>query len=137
MHSAFVFGQESLVAENVEMHTRGNGMPSGYLVNLLLKGLQFLSIEIHVDENGEERDCAVPMQLVNGTGHVCASTVEGEEEDRQKKGTTGGVNGTDGVPLRKEVKKKQRKGTKCKGKNRVFCRKSPKETSNCSFFGGG
>jgi transducin (beta)-like 1 len=76
VHSAYCFGQESFCATNPSI-VHGD-VPSGYLVTLILKGLQFASIEQHVGEDGRERECNRPYLLLEP--HVCSVTGERNNE---------------------------------------------------------
>ena len=78
VHSAYCFGQESFCATNPSI-VHGD-VPSGYLVTLILKGLQFASIEQHVGEDGRERECNKPYLLLEP--HVCSVTEDGNNEKK-------------------------------------------------------
>ena len=94
VHSAYCFGQESFCATNPSIvHS---DVPSGYLVTLILKGLQFASIEQHVGEDGRERECNKPYLLLEP--HVC-SVVED---------TNNASNTTTDNSKKKQVKRKRK-----------------------------
>ena len=65
-HSAFTFAHESLVARTVGADAE---LPPGALVSFLQKGLQYVEIESHLQEDGTERACDEPFYLT--APHVC------------------------------------------------------------------
>ncbi|KAI9292117.1 WD40 repeat-like protein [Neoconidiobolus thromboides FSU 785] len=65
-HSAFTFQQESVVPSNTLNATT---IKPGALVNLALKGLQYMEIEAHVDEDGYTTHCQAPFTLLGK--HEC------------------------------------------------------------------
>ena len=67
-------------------------------MTLILKGLQFASIEQHVGEDGRERECNKPYLLLEP--HVCSATENGHH----------GMNLVGDGGKKKQVKRK-RKGT--------------------------
>ena len=60
-HSAFTFAYESLVTKSAV--TAGD-LPPGALISLLQKGLQYVEIEAHLNEDGSKRDCPDPFALL-------------------------------------------------------------------------
>ena len=65
-HSAFAFAHESLVARTVFADSE---VPPGALISFLQKGLQYVEIESHLQEDGVERACDEPFNLI--APHVC------------------------------------------------------------------
>lgn len=65
-HSAFTFAHESLVARSVIADSE---VPPGALLSFLQKGLQYVEIETHLQEDGTERACDEPFYLLSP--HVC------------------------------------------------------------------
>lgn len=66
MHAAFTFAHESLVARSTVADAE---VPPGALIAFLQKGLQYVEIESHLQEDGQERQCDEPFHLL--TPHVC------------------------------------------------------------------
>ena len=50
-HSAFTFGYESLVHKSSVANA---DLPPGALISILQKGLQYIEIEAHLNEDGSE-----------------------------------------------------------------------------------
>jgi len=67
LHSAFLFGQESLIANTNTIN--GSDVPPGALISYLQKGLQYKAIETHIGENGQEINCDEPFSLLQP--HIC------------------------------------------------------------------
>jgi transducin (beta)-like 1 len=65
-HSAFTFAQESLVSRSVVADSE---VPPGALISFLQKGLQYVEIETHLQEDGQERQCDEAFHLL--APHVC------------------------------------------------------------------
>lgn len=65
-HSAFTFAHESLVARSVVSDAE---VPPGALISFLQKGLQYVEIETHLQEDGSERVCDEPFTML--APHVC------------------------------------------------------------------
>jgi len=65
-HSAFTFAHESLVARSVVSDAE---IPPGALISFLQKGLQYVEIETHLQEDGSERVCDEPFTML--APHVC------------------------------------------------------------------
>ncbi len=65
-HSAFTFAHESLVARSVVSDAE---VPPGALIAFLQKGLQYVEIETHLQEDGSERACDEPFTML--APHVC------------------------------------------------------------------
>lgn len=104
VHSAFTFGQESLVAVN-STDLPVSDVPSGYLVALIQKGLLFSSIEVHVREDGTEKECERPFLLLEP--HRCS--VSGEAPTGHNAMAMDGANS--GTKASKKEVKRKRKGT--------------------------
>lgn len=68
IHSAFTFAYEALISKSTISH-QGAEVPPGALIAFLQKGLQLVSLEHHMNEDGSERACDEDMSLL--TPHVC------------------------------------------------------------------
>ncbi|CAH0487141.1 unnamed protein product [Peronospora farinosa] len=66
LHSAFTFAYESQLAKSSVINTE---LPPGALVSFLQKGLQYVGIEAHINEDGTERECDGDYSLLSA--HVC------------------------------------------------------------------
>ncbi|KAI0217341.1 hypothetical protein L0F63_002130 [Massospora cicadina] len=64
-HSAFVFREETL------RHYEPSGVkvPLGALVSVVQKGLQYMEVEAHLDEDGAEVNCTAPFTILGE--HQC------------------------------------------------------------------
>ena len=60
-HSAFTFGYESLVHNSSVANA---DLPPGALISILQKGLQYIEIEAHLNEDGSERAIPEPFALL-------------------------------------------------------------------------
>lgn len=65
-HSAFTFATESSVERG---GFDSSDVPSGALITLVQKGLQYQRIELHIDEAGVEMECEAPFSATRP--HVC------------------------------------------------------------------
>ncbi|KAK5583816.1 hypothetical protein RB653_005418 [Dictyostelium firmibasis] len=65
-HAAFSFYNESLVSKS---DINASNVPHGSLVSVLQKGLQYMEVEAHLQEDGTEINCTEPFSLVSN--HVC------------------------------------------------------------------
>ncbi|KAF0690402.1 Aste57867_18237 [Aphanomyces stellatus] len=65
-HSAFTFAYESQLAKSSVITTE---VPPGALISFIQKGLLYVGIEAHVNEDGTERDCEGEISLLNP--HIC------------------------------------------------------------------
>lgn len=72
VHSAFTFGQESFVSQS---EVRPADVTPGLLISVLQKGLQYSALEHHINEDGSEKKCGRPFNLLQV--HVC------EEEEKE------------------------------------------------------
>ncbi|KAJ2000792.1 hypothetical protein GGI02_004802 [Coemansia sp. RSA 2322] len=66
LHSSYIFQFES------QIHKNDNEIPSvepGSLIRVLQKGLQYMDVETHLNEDGTARLCTAPFSLVGK--HVC------------------------------------------------------------------
>lgn len=66
LHSAFTFAHESLVARSVVADAE---VPPGALLSFLQKGLHYVEVETHLQEDGTERQCDEPFHLLSP--HIC------------------------------------------------------------------
>lgn len=64
-HSAFVFREETLR----HYEPAGLKVPLGALVSVVQKGLQYMEVEAHLNENGEEINCSAPFTILGE--HQC------------------------------------------------------------------
>lgn len=69
VHSAYAFGHESYVAKS-QIDTKQ--VPPGALISFIQKGLQYVEMESHVNEDGTENVCDTPFSVVDK--HTCSST---------------------------------------------------------------
>ena len=76
VHSSFTFAYESLLTKSTATNA---DLPPGALITFLQKGLQYLGIEEHLNEDGSERRCDEEWGLLSP--HVCRA-VGGKEEGR-------------------------------------------------------
>jgi transducin (beta)-like 1 len=76
-HSSFVFGQESYISKPPISDVRHSLVPPGMLISLMQKGLQYLSIEHHLNEDGTEKSCNKPFHILEP--HVCEEPMVTEE----------------------------------------------------------
>ena len=60
-HSSFTFAYESLVTKSA---VTASDLPPGALISLLQKGLQYVEIEAHLNEDGTKRDMPDPFALL-------------------------------------------------------------------------
>ena len=74
VHSAFTFGQESFVSQS---EVRPADVSPGLLISVLQKGLQYSALEHHINEDGSERKCGKPFNLLQV--HVCEEEEKGAE----------------------------------------------------------
>jgi transducin (beta)-like 1 len=68
VHSAFAFGNESLVAKS---NIDGSAVPPGALISFIQKGLQYSEIEAHVHEDGTQTVCDADFSVLRA--HACSS----------------------------------------------------------------
>lgn len=66
VHSAYCFGQESFISK---ADIKAGNVAPGSLISLLQKGLHYVSIETHLNEDGTEKECSRPFSLLEP--HVC------------------------------------------------------------------
>lgn len=82
VHSAFTFAYESLITKSSAANA---DVPPGALITFLQKGLQYVGIEEHLDEDGSEKACAEPFSLLSP--HVCQVPTghkSGKEKDKNR-----------------------------------------------------
>ncbi|KAG1553263.1 hypothetical protein G6F49_008416 [Rhizopus delemar] len=91
-HTSFAFQYESQVEKSSYRDTH---IQPGALINIIHKGLQFMEIEAHMNEEGELMECSVPFSLLEPhhcelTGHtfdsepVKTAKRQRKEEKKQK-----------------------------------------------------
>nr|CCA22081.1 WD domaincontaining protein putative [Albugo laibachii Nc14] len=66
LHSAFTFAYESQL---VKSSVITSDIPPGALISFVQKGLQYVGIEAHLNEDGTERDCDTAYSLLDP--HIC------------------------------------------------------------------
>lgn len=66
IHSAFVFGHESIVSKS---SIDGSEVPPGALISFIQKGLQYAEIEAHVNDDGTESICDESFSVLKP--HIC------------------------------------------------------------------
>ncbi|ORX93815.1 WD40 repeat-like protein [Basidiobolus meristosporus CBS 931.73] len=80
-HSTFAFEHETHIHKS---ELRDLDVSPGTLINILQKGLQYMSIEVHLNEDGTERECSAPFSLL--TPHKCEKpTKKHKREDSSSK----------------------------------------------------
>ena len=67
IHSAFAFGHESLIMKS---SIDGSKVVPGALISYIQKGLQFVEIETHVNDDGTETLCDAAFSVVRP--HTCS-----------------------------------------------------------------
>ena len=92
-HTAFTFAHESLVARSVVSDAE---VPPGALISFLQKGLQYVEIETHLQEDGTERACDEPFTML--APHVCRlKSAVGRAAGGEDGGSGGGGGGGGGA----------------------------------------
>ncbi|TDH69590.1 hypothetical protein CCR75_009311 [Bremia lactucae] len=66
LHSAFTFAYESQLAKSSVINTE---VPPGALISFMQKGLQYVGIEAHINDDGTERECDGEFSLLSP--HIC------------------------------------------------------------------
>lgn len=113
----FAFENESQIARRLDGFRAYNVRP-GHLITLLVKALQMTLVELHMDDDGTERDCDAALSLL--APHTC---ILPEKRARKQPAATADASSTkmevDGDPPRsaassakKEKKKQQRQRDK-------------------------
>jgi transducin (beta)-like 1 len=92
VHSAFTFGQESFVSQS---EVRPADVAPGLLISVLQKGLQYSALEHHINEDGSERKCGKPFNLLHV--HVC------EEEEKEIEGRTEEISESVDTPIQSSL----------------------------------
>ncbi|OQS01486.1 WD domain-containing protein [Achlya hypogyna] len=98
VHAAFTFAYESQLARSSVVSTE---IPPGALISFLQKGLLYVGIEAHVNEDGTERECDAELSLLNP--HICrvaqsvSRTSSGKPGKRKRKADDMGVQSPDSV----------------------------------------
>ncbi|GAM18626.1 hypothetical protein SAMD00019534_018010 [Acytostelium subglobosum LB1] len=83
-HSAFTFFNESCVAKSeVVSH---DDLPHGTLISFLQKGLQYMEVETHLQDDGTELNCSEPFSLVSA--HVCQLKKKSDKASKADKDVT-------------------------------------------------
>jgi transducin (beta)-like 1 len=83
VHSAFTFAYESLITRSVAQNAE---VPPGALVAFIQKGLQYLAIEEHLNDDGSERVCDEDFSLLSP--HTCAAIGKKEHRPTGKEGAS-------------------------------------------------
>lgn len=152
-HSSFSFQHESQLSRRSEEFKALN-VRSGALINLLQKGLQYIEVETHVDQDGTEKDCVAPFFLLKP--HQCIlnpstkknrkplegivrekkekdKSHEKRKSDRREREKDRGNNENEASFLRKE---KEREKIKEKEKRRERSKSRPREKEKAESAGG-
>ncbi|KAJ3297569.1 hypothetical protein HK104_000367 [Borealophlyctis nickersoniae] len=117
-HSSFAFQAESAIHKT---EIKGANVRPGAMISLLQKGLQYIEVETHTNEDGTEKKCTAPFSLL-GT-HVCEIQQEDEkDESRPTKRRRGEENG---------------RGSRGKDDNNKRSQKAEKEKRSRKPSGGG
>ncbi|KAJ1952748.1 hypothetical protein IWQ62_006155, partial [Dispira parvispora] len=82
-HSSFAFQYESQL-DNNEFHDLG--VKPGELLNILQKGLQYMTLEIHLNDDGTVRPCGAAVRLI---GHHQCEKVTPSNQSNKRKGQRG------------------------------------------------
>lgn len=118
MHSAFTFGQESFISRS---DIQPAAVPPGLLITLLQKGLQYTSVEHHLNEDGSEKECGRAWSLLEP--HVCEPPKPRAKAGRGAWGAGDIINIEDampgGVEAAKPGKKRKKEGGGAGGKPRA------------------
>ncbi|KAN0030504.1 hypothetical protein ACTA71_009143 [Dictyostelium dimigraforme] len=99
-HAAFSFYNESLVSKS---DINASNVPHGSLVSVLQKGLQYMEVEAHLQEDGTEINCTEPFSLVSN--HVCQIKKKNEKNTTIKEKDDS--NSTKNNSLNKDKKEKK------------------------------
>jgi hypothetical protein len=99
-HAAFTFAYESLVMKSSVASAE---VPPGALISLLQKGLQYVDIEAHLNEDGSERPCDEPLTLFQP--HTCKARAKVGDVDMDEAGGFGGY----GARMRPRVRASARR----------------------------
>ncbi|KAI9366787.1 WD40-repeat-containing domain protein [Zopfochytrium polystomum] len=95
-HTTFAFQQESGIyprslhphnSQTIGHDSRRYKVPPGALINFLQKGLHYIEVETHTNEDGSIKKCSASFSLVNP--HECESVVDDdgtEMKDDRKRG---------------------------------------------------
>ncbi|KYQ89394.1 hypothetical protein DLAC_10055 [Tieghemostelium lacteum] len=75
-HSAFSFYNESTISKS---EISASTVPHGTLVSTLQKGLQYIEVETHLQDDGTEVNCSEPFSLI--TEHVCQIKKRGKSSN--------------------------------------------------------
>jgi len=115
-HTAFTFASESGISSS--SLTNPLDLATGALVLHLQKGLQFLQIEAHVNEKGEEVECHAPFTLLHKHECTNATVVAPSSASKRRRATTASgssITATSGTGSEgggvDEVKREPRSGT--------------------------
>ncbi|KAJ1720696.1 hypothetical protein LPJ53_004711 [Coemansia erecta] len=85
LHSSYIFQFESQIYQN---ERENPNVEPGSLIRVLQKGLQYMDVETHLNEDGTARLCTAPFSLVGK--HVCSV----QPADSTKASASGSSNGT-------------------------------------------
>lgn len=79
-HAAFTFYNEGALEKT---NLRAADVPPGALIAYLQKGLEYVSIEEHINEDGSLKPCEEPFTLI--TPHICSNLKKAEGRLRKDK----------------------------------------------------
>ncbi|EGF81033.1 hypothetical protein BATDEDRAFT_35019 [Batrachochytrium dendrobatidis JAM81] len=107
-HSTFSFQHETAIHR---AEVKGSSVRPGALISLLQKGLQYLEVETHIQENGNEKRCIAPFTLLGP--HECQIVPNDFEDDFEE--TFGGNRRgkrNDDLQCSRRERRDERKSTK-------------------------
>eukprot|EP01133_Synstelium_polycarpum_P003628 gene3628-4157_t len=93
-HSAFTFFNESFVSKS-EIAQSNDDIPHGSLVSVLQKGLQYIEVETHLQDDGTEVNCTEPFSLTSP--HNCVI------KKKSDKGTATAASSAKDITTKKET----------------------------------
>ncbi|KAF9575985.1 hypothetical protein EC968_000948 [Mortierella alpina] len=98
IHTGFAFQNESHIHKS---EYRNSNVQPGALVSVLQKGLLYMDLELHVNEDGSERECTGPVALIGA--HRCD-----KQAKKPKRDEVNSVTGRGNKRERKDSKRSQK-----------------------------
>lgn len=105
-HTSFAFQHESQVQNSAYRDTE---IQAGALINIIHKGLQFMDIEAHMNEDGELMECNIPFSLLEP--HHCDLTGKTLSDSHTSTSPTPGAKRQRKEKSQKEKEKRVRRDT--------------------------
>ncbi|CDH55317.1 f-box-like wd repeat-containing protein tbl1xr1-like [Lichtheimia corymbifera JMRC:FSU:9682] len=105
-HTSFAFQHESQVQNSAYRDTE---IQAGALINIIHKGLQFMDIEAHMNEDGELMECNIPFSLLEP--HHCDLTGKTLSDSHTSSSPTPGAKRQRKDKSQKEKEKRVRRDT--------------------------